>query len=63
MRFIANIESKEIHDFWESGEKCNLDDLKPEHRRTIERKELIRLLREEAYDLCDWCFGPNRSPG
>ena len=57
MRYIANDESKVIHDRSGSTENCNRDQL--EHGHEINVDEFESLIAE-GYHVCRHCFGDDR---
>jgi hypothetical protein len=54
--YIANTTSRIIHSVENAGKVCKLDKIPEGGHRHISRKESLRLIREEGYHFCRWCF-------
>ena len=56
-RYLADKNTKEIHDLYKSQVDCQIDEIKPEHRIMIDSiGEVLRYIREYEYNGCKWCL-------
>lgn len=54
-RYLGNTHTLEVHDTQNEKEKCQLDEIKSEHRRWYD--SLADAKAEYNYDNCSWCLG------
>ena len=56
-RYLANKNTREIHDLTKTIDNCQINEIKPEHKvplQTIEDVE--KWIRELGYNGCKWCL-------
>lgn len=59
MRFLADMETKIIHDLENETSSCNIDDIEEENILMVETEEEVRALCiDEEYKGCHWCNYP-----
>ena len=54
-RYLGNLNTLEVHDTSNEKGGCQLDEIKPEHRRWYDT--LSEAKRDRQYDNCYWCIG------
>ena len=54
-QFLGNTNTLEVHDTQNERTSCQLDEIKPEHRRWYD--SLAEAKRDKPYDNCYWCVG------
>ena len=54
-RYLGNTHKLEVHDTSNEQTNCQLDEIKPEHRRWYDTQAAVRA--DEPYDNCAWCLG------
>jgi len=54
-RYLGNVNTLEVHDTQNEKSLCQLDEIKPEHRRWYDT--LAEAKRDHPYDNCHWCIG------
>ena len=54
-QFLGNTNTLEVHDTQNERTSCQLDEIKPEHRRWYD--SLAEAKRDKPYDTCYWCVG------
>ena len=56
-RFLGNKNTMEVHDTFNEKKQCQLNEIKPDHK-----KELASLSQahSEGFDNCDWCIGNSK---
>jgi len=57
-RFLGNVNTLEVHDTQNESANCQLDEIRPEHRRWYDT--LAEARRDHPYDNCAWCLGHSR---
>ncbi|MFW6120951.1 MAG: 3-hydroxyacyl-CoA dehydrogenase [Petrotogales bacterium] len=56
-RYLANGDKKEIHDLENEQENCQIEEIKLEHRESLDSLErALRYIREYGYNGCKWCL-------
>ena len=61
-RFLANRNTKEIHDLEHAVDGCKLEDINEENRLTLATlEEVQRLMDERNFDGCRWCMAKYHS--
>lgn len=54
-RYLGNTTTLEVHDTDNESDNCQLDEIKPEHRRWYD--SLQEAKDDLEYDNCHWCIG------
>lgn len=54
-RYLGNTNTVEVHDTHQERPACQLDEIKPEHRRWYDALQEAK--RDRSYDNCHWCIG------
>ncbi|MBK7164300.1 MAG: hypothetical protein IPH81_03140 [Candidatus Microthrix sp.] len=54
-RYLGNTNTVEVHDTHQERSACQLDEIKPEHRRWYDAPQEAK--RDRSYDNCHWCIG------
>lgn len=54
--YVVNIRSKQIHSLLLDRPVCKVDKILPKNRRIVNKKEASKLVKEEGYTYCYWCF-------
>lgn len=54
--YVINTRTKEIHSEKLARKVCKIDKMLPANKKYVTFREAKRLLQEEGYDKCDWCF-------
>ena len=56
-RYLANSNTKEIHDLHYTQLNCQIDEIKEEHKILLESIEDVeRFIEEHGYNGCKWCM-------
>jgi hypothetical protein len=56
-RYLANNNTKELHDLHYTQENCQIDEIKEEHRIPLNSIEDVeRFIKEYGYNGCEWCM-------
>ena len=56
-RYLANKNTKEIHDLNNEQENCQINEIKLEHRMPLDSlEEVLKYTRNYGYNGCIWCF-------
>lgn len=56
-RYLANKNTKEIHDLNNKQVNCQIDEIKPEHRIPLQTIEDVKeWIRKYGYNGCKWCL-------
>jgi hypothetical protein len=57
MSYLANSNTKEIHDLNKTEENGQIDEIKDEHKIELESiEEVERYIQELNYNGCAWCL-------
>ena len=57
MSYLANSNTKEIHDLNKTKENCQINEIKDEHKIELESiEEVKRYIQESNYNGCAWCL-------
>lgn len=56
-RYLANKNTKEVHDTLNEKEQCQLSEIKEEHKKEFES---LSLAHSEGFDNCAWCIGDSK---
>jgi len=54
-RYLGNLNTLEVHDTAKESTNCQLEEIRPEHRRWYDT--LTEAKRDRSYDNCHWCIG------
>ena len=57
MSYLANSNTKEIHDLENTEENCQIDEIEEDHRIELDSlEEVERYIGELDYNGCAWCL-------
>ena len=57
MSYLANSNTKEIHDLNNTQMNCQINEIKPEHRVLLQSIEDVkRWIEKFGYNGCKWCL-------
>jgi len=55
--YLANTNTKEIHKLANVVTNCEIDKMKPEHKKYLEYEfQVDSLIKSEGYNGCYWCY-------
>lgn len=57
-RYLGNLNSLEVHDTSNEQSGCQLDEIKPEHRKWYDTLQEAKA--DKPYDNCAWCLGGSK---
>ncbi len=56
-RYLANKQTREIHDLINATDACQINEIKGEHRLMVDDEdEVFHLIMEEGFNGCSYCL-------
>jgi hypothetical protein len=56
-RFLGSKNTKEVHDTLNEKEQCQLNEIKPDHKKWFDS---LATAQAEGFDNCAWCIGGSK---
>ena len=57
--YLVNHNSKEIHRINDKHRNCHLELISKENREYVTRRRAVRLIKNDGYNGCRWCWSEN----
>lgn len=55
-RYLANKESREVHDLKRSSLLCHVDLISKKNRKWMTEKQMLKAVNSHEYNGCRWCM-------
>jgi hypothetical protein len=55
-RYLANRNTREIHDLTKKQKNCKIEEMNPEHKIPLESIEQVKEYVKAGYNGCAWCL-------